>query len=710
MGISGFYNYIKKDKFYNNKSNKAIINKLPEDKKYDFLFFDFQSGIYSVKNELLEYDYLIRLIYYIKFQLNKGNNILYNLGLETKYKIIIDRIYLKFKKFIGINYDIINLPNDSTIIMNSCNELICAFTKKTNDDFNKYFVDKTFDNTLKIINDHKLSYNQCYIFFDGVPSIAKLKEQLIRRIEPIISNNIQKKLYNELELEIDNDKFNINEFLPYLSISYNIQISVDTPIINELIYKFKTNTPDIYINDISKYGEAEHQIMRFIENNGYQKGENKFFKKSILLSSPDSDLILFAFIMYCKNYYIDIYKYEFISDNNFLFNTEFSLINPYCEQVEYILIEQLIKNMLTRGYDINQSVCNKLLDLTFILLILGDDYLPTIPNIDVNNISDIIFIYNNYKKNNSNIIYIQTNFGINISKYVLNFNNFKIFLNLMSEYKNKQNYSLNEIKLEKLKYKINNNKIKDDDYCKVKEYYFIDYTNKEEIFKKIYYFNKGLIMDTVNTNIYNNFLTINEEDFFSPCTEEMLKKYCEGCSFIIDIYYNNNLQNYFWYYPFEKSPRMNEIADYIQTKIKSYTNTFDYYNKNTDSPHGLFDNISKEYKYFSRKQYSLYINKKKKEILDSILKKINEKRKNIQLSEYSNIYDAFIYDNINIIYSCINKIYINKCLNYDVELNDANTQDITNLKIENFTGGYYEKYIKYKIKYIKLKKNMKENI
>ena len=88
MGIQGFYNQIKK--FYNLETNKAIINTLPVDLQYDFIFFDFQSGIYQVKNELLEYDYLVRLIFYIKFKLSKGVNILYNVTGETKYKRIVE--------------------------------------------------------------------------------------------------------------------------------------------------------------------------------------------------------------------------------------------------------------------------------------------------------------------------------------------------------------------------------------------------------------------------------------------------------------------------------------------------------------------------------------------------------------------------------------------------------------------------------------------
>jgi len=518
MGIQGFYNFIKNHRKYN-KDDSAIVTTLPEGKTYDFLFFDFQSGIYGVKNELQEYDYLIRLIYYIKFKLSKGENILYDSKGETKFKIIIDRIYLKFKEFIGVKHAQLNLSNDNTIILATCDELIASFKSKTIDNFLDYYVNKTFENTLKTITKHGLTNDKVFVFFDGVPSIAKLKEQLLRRIEPNINTNIVKNLYDTSSVVAD--KFNEKEFIPYLSSSFYIPIGLGTPIINKLIEKFNKDSPSITLNDTNKYGEAEHQIMRYIENNGYSKGSNKFTGKNILLSSPDSDLILLSFIMNSKGYKMDLLRYEFISENSYLFDYSFPAKNPYFEQVEYILIEQLIKNILTAGYDINSTVYNKLMDISYILLILGDDFLPTIPNINVKNIDDIISVYNEYIKEegpgrklvNKNIIYYKD------GKYLLNFEGFKKFLEKMAVKKiqisrDSPMKSLDDNKLNFLESRVSKNlKNANEDYDKAKNYYFITETS-EIVFKKKFFYNKGIVMnDSGEVASYKNLLTINKTDY-----------------------------------------------------------------------------------------------------------------------------------------------------------------------------------------------------
>ena len=70
MGIQGFFNYIINKKkangkynsrIFKNDTNRYILDRNDDELKdlkisYDFLFLDFQSGIYQTKNELKEYD------------------------------------------------------------------------------------------------------------------------------------------------------------------------------------------------------------------------------------------------------------------------------------------------------------------------------------------------------------------------------------------------------------------------------------------------------------------------------------------------------------------------------------------------------------------------------------------------------------------------------------------------------------------------------
>jgi hypothetical protein len=428
--------------------------------------------------------------------------------------------------------------------------------------------------------------------------------------------------------------------------------------------------------------------------------------------------------MNSKGYKMDLLRYEFISENSYLFDYSFPAKNPYFEQVEYILIEQLIKNILTAGHDINSTVYNKLMDISYILLILGDDFLPTIPNINVKNIDDIISVYNEYIKEegpgrklvNKNIIYSKD------GKYLLNFEGFKKFLEKMAVKKiqisrDSPMKSLDDNKLNFLESRVSKNlKNANEDYDKAKNYYFITETS-EIVFKKKFFYNKGIVMnDSGEVASYKNLLTINKPDYLAPAIPDMIKKYCEGCSFILDIYFNNNLQNYYWYYPYEKSPRMEEIAKYIKEniidgdpskKINRYISIFNYYSH--PAQHNL-NSKAKSFKYFTKAQYVQYSDEIKNKILISIRERINTERTKKGLPIYLTNDDAFIYENIEIIYKCMNQVYFNKCIDYHIDLSDALTKPSTSISKDNFMGGYYEKYLKYKLKYLKLKEILSNNI
>jgi len=706
MGISGFFNYIKTN--YNG-DKPVVITELPAEIEYEFLFFDFQSGIYNVLNELKEYDYFVRLIYYIKYKLNNQINILVDPQNGEKYKRIINRIYLKFKEFIAIGID---LELSAANLMATCDTLIASIIAKTSENFITYIVNKTYENTMRVIEKHNIAHTNVFIFFDGVPSIAKTKEHISRRIEPVISSNIKNKLYEQEP--IDASKFNIREFMPYLSDAQHISIGINTRVITELRAKFRTETPTIFLNDVTKYGEAEHQIMKYINNNGYDAGENKFKGKRILLSSPDADLILFGLIMNSNEYYIDIYRSEFIADNNFLF--KFNEENPYKENINYIIIWYLYSEICYNIKKIFPSVDEEYLpymikDIAYILLILGDDFLPIIPNIDISNISNIIQTYIYYFAHTRvNIVYYDT------YEYVLNI---EYFINLINQIGNLPNLDIN--KLETLHKKIDTNlgnlhRIYD---AKVK-YYFIKDTNLESIYNKIHMYEKGVIKISAGGAGEDKIVTLstmNETDFYKPSDDDMIKKYCEGCRFIVDLYFNNNIKNYYWYYPYDNSPRLIEIVAYIERQKKGQTEympgkgivlSADFWHNlyNTifnycpGREHDLTPEYGKQYRYFSNEQYVTYSTALKDMILTSIKDEINRQKKleNPAFPEYATNTDAFTYDNIQLIYSCINKIYINKCIKYSINLSDAKTQSQTDVTVDKFQGGFYGKYIKYHIK------------
>jgi hypothetical protein len=73
--------------------------------------------------------------------------------------------------------------------------------------------------------------------------------------------------------------------------------------------------------------------------------------------------------------------------------------------------------------------------------------------------------------------------------------------------------------------------------------------------------------------------------------------------------------------------------------------------------------------------------------LSSIKEKINEKRRETGNYEYIENEEAFIYEHVDTIYECINKKFFNKCIHYDINLDDAdNDSKKVDLSFDNFKG------------------------
>ena len=108
MGIPQFYKKIKQT------CKQAIIEKHTNfiDKKWDYLFFDFQALIYSTYNLLSnDINYVIRLLFYIKYLLNTDISKLHSNDYPSTYKDVIVYFITKnenyFKKIFNKNINII---------------------------------------------------------------------------------------------------------------------------------------------------------------------------------------------------------------------------------------------------------------------------------------------------------------------------------------------------------------------------------------------------------------------------------------------------------------------------------------------------------------------------------------------------------------------------------------------------------------------------
>jgi 5'-3' exonuclease len=141
----------------------------------------------------------------------------------------------------------------------------------------------------------------------------------------------------------------------------------------------------------------------------------------------------------------------------------------------------------------------------------------------------------------------------------LNYSNFIKLIQQLSTIQ-KPNTHINNSKY------IKNEKIK---LIKIKKFNLYQlFNNKFKNFDNLYYLSKGIYKSKLLTNSNNN--------IDNKINNDIIINYLEGCNFIFDLYINNNIKNYNWYYKYEYAPYLNDIYIYLKDKnYKELNNIFD---------------------------------------------------------------------------------------------------------------------------------------
>jgi hypothetical protein len=243
MGIPKFFSYLSKN-YSNAIKTVDSFNELTDVKKYDYVFIDYQSLCYSTLRVFSgEINYFIRLAHYIKYMAEiKSENI------YVDYKHILDYIKNKYSRYFeSISSTPISLP---FICYNKKKETLSDIIKfmdsildlplKQNehcvwDELVNQVIDLTKNIAETHIKDDKdgAVYSKTYIYFDGIPTMAKIKEQLSRRVYPDIIGTIKDNLYNKETKKELADAYSISKLNKKL-LSDSAPIGIDTYIVNKL--------------------------------------------------------------------------------------------------------------------------------------------------------------------------------------------------------------------------------------------------------------------------------------------------------------------------------------------------------------------------------------------------------------------------------------------------------------------------------------------
>jgi hypothetical protein len=461
MGYDKLIHFLSK-----NLSNKVFEEILPNENPTNLtqhicidINFIIYNCIYDIENDINE---MLKLINAIQFT---DMNI-----VKEKILLIINKKY--WKK--NINFTTILCGDTITIIRKNLFDVI-------NNKINIILYNHIL---LEIVNNIKNIYNHNFIksinvFFDGIPSYAKIIEQRKRRINNYIESQKRKKLYKK---HFDNIKSYIleddNIVYDYIYWADNM-FSFDKAIgpqsillsgLKQYIIKYIRLYFDkvtIYIDDGSNYGEADYKIIKYIQNlNG-----------NITIFSCDTDFIFYILLFQLKNDNGNIYNFLKINNNTYNLYNGSNILD-------------LLKNKYEKVNNINDINILVMNDLLFVIMLFGNDFIPY--NYEINTDISINIIFRIlYQLHKSNKYIINLN-----SKNKLNYNNYKFLLQQLLKsnsfsiiYINKNYkvpYIFTSIILEKLKYNIN-------DMIKniIKPYL-------------IYSYNKDCDEDDIRTILYNN--------------------------------------------------------------------------------------------------------------------------------------------------------------------------------------------------------------
>ncbi len=358
--------------------------------------------------------------------------------------------------------------------------------------------------------------------------------------------------------------------------------------INDLEY-------NITLSDSSEIGEGEQKIFTYLEK------ENKEYIH--IIHGLDADLIMLSLISKYNNIYL-------LRENNNNNNNDYVLLN----------IDNLKNNII-------DNETNNLLDYVFIFYLFGNDFLPNLNCLLINNYT-IELVLNIYKE-----CYNIFNYKlINEENLEINYNFFILFLNKLKNYEKKLLIN-NENYYSKLEYREKTKLTEIDSIIdKLNSKPIIDKCKNEILYKKEnweyrYY------------KYYTDF-DINED---KNKIDKMCYDYIYGLNNIIYYYVNHNLDNK-WFYKFKCAPLIDDLIHFLNKKniVNINLNKVDYTSEQQllyILPPQSINLLDDKYKYLVNDIHSNIIDLYPKYIyLDSFLKKYqHETIPNLPYLDYNRI-------------------------------------------------------------------------
>jgi len=392
-----------------------------------------------------------------------------------------------------------------------------------------------------------------YIAFDGVPPFAKINQQKNRRYKTAYQNKILKKesLWDSCAIT------------PGTIFMANLNSVLKAYFANKKYYNNSDAIINVVLSLSDEHGEGEHKLFAILRQN------NVLHNKTNVLYGMDSDLFMLSLnhLKYTQNIFLYRETPLFISSldksldpkEKYIIN-----INILATIIYFVLTNQdncANKNLIVEH---SNSYYNKIEDYIFICFLLGNDFLPHFPAINIR-INGFTILLELYKKI----------FGLNefiINNGSINWHSFKKYIKQIAE---------NEEQFIKEVYNIRDKQ--------GKKYY--PETSSEEIEYKF------SVMPSWDLNI-EHYINPFEEDwqhryYYSLCSIDSRSKHYNAnikllCTNYLETlqwvyyYYSNECKNWTIHYKYHYPPLLCDLYTYIPYFNSELTINDDYSILNTN--------------------------------------------------------------------------------------------------------------------------------
>jgi 5'-3' exonuclease len=255
-----------------------------------------------------------------------------------------------------------------------------------------------------------------YIAFDGVPPFAKINQQKNRRYKTSYQNNILKK----------ETLWDTCAITPGTLFMANLNSILKNYFANKKYYNSNNAIINVILSLSDEHGEGEHKLFAFLRQNYV------LHDKTNVLYGMDSDLFMLSLnhLKYTKNIFLYRETPLFINaldksldpKEKYIININILALIIYCvltNQGNYDKHKHSLYSTCSNSY------YNKIEDYIFICFLLGNDFLPHFPaiNIRINGFTILLELY-------------QKLFGINefiINNGSINWHSFKKYIKHIAE-------------------------------------------------------------------------------------------------------------------------------------------------------------------------------------------------------------------------------------------------------------------------------------